>query len=225
VGGRHRDLTVLLPDAAARVVLLDFDTLPEKRQEAEPVVRFRLKKSLPFDVEKAAISFQAFQSDDAVRVVAAVVLSSVLEEYEAAFRDTGYNPGVVIPATLAALGPLDAQAPTLVIKADAATTCVAMLKSEQLLLYRVIENAAGNATNPDSLAEEVYPSVVFFEDTYGAKVERILVAGIAGTEQLGAALEAQTGIRAQELVRPAQVGSSGGSSRALLAGVVGALTA
>src|SRR5438552_6251682 len=49
VAGRSRDLVLILPDAAVRVVLLDFETLPGKRQEAEPVVRFRLKKSLHFD--------------------------------------------------------------------------------------------------------------------------------------------------------------------------------
>src|SRR5579872_5368944 len=48
-GGRARDVIALLPDAAVRVVFLDFETLPSNRQEAESVVRFRLKKSLPFD--------------------------------------------------------------------------------------------------------------------------------------------------------------------------------
>ncbi|HKW68631.1 MAG TPA: hypothetical protein VJP04_15165, partial [Terriglobales bacterium] len=53
VAGRERDVVTILPDAAVRVALLDFETLPEKREEAEAVVRFRLKKSLPFDVDKA----------------------------------------------------------------------------------------------------------------------------------------------------------------------------
>ena len=36
LGGRSRDVIALLPDAAVRVVLLDFDTLPTSRQEAKP---------------------------------------------------------------------------------------------------------------------------------------------------------------------------------------------
>ncbi len=222
VGGRARDITAVLPDGAVRVVLLDFDTLPDKRQDAEAVVRFRLKKSLPFDVDKAAVAFDSAPADGGVRVVAAVALSSVLQEYEAVFRDVGYQPGVVLPATLAALGPLDAGAPTLVIKADATTTGVAIVEGGQLLLLRTIENADA-ALDPGSLAEEIYPSLVFFQDTYGRRVERILVGGIVGVEQVGAALLEQTGIRAQELVAPSQVGSSGNIPRALLAGVVGAL--
>src|SRR2546423_5980045 len=59
VGGRSRDVIAVLPDAAVRVVLLDFDALPTNRDEAEGVVRFRLKKSLPFDVDKAKDSYHA----------------------------------------------------------------------------------------------------------------------------------------------------------------------
>ena len=72
-----------------RVALLDFETLPNTREEAEAVVRFRLKKSLPFEVEKSRVSYHAQNTNDGVRVVAAVVLTSVLEDYEAAFRDAG----------------------------------------------------------------------------------------------------------------------------------------
>jgi type IV pilus assembly protein PilM len=49
----------ILPDTSVRVVLLDFETLPAKRDEAEAVVRFRLKKSLPFDPADARISYHA----------------------------------------------------------------------------------------------------------------------------------------------------------------------
>ncbi len=36
-------------------------------------------------------------------LVAAVALQSVVEEYEAAFRDEGFDPGVVLPSMAAAL--------------------------------------------------------------------------------------------------------------------------
>ena len=62
VRGRTRDVTVIVPDAAVRVLLLDFDALPGKMAEALPVVRFRLKKLLPFEVEDAVVSFQVMSS-------------------------------------------------------------------------------------------------------------------------------------------------------------------
>ena len=104
LGGRSRDVIAVLPDAAVRVVLLDFETLPPKREEAESVVRFRLKKSLPFDVDKAKVSYHVQPSNSGVRVIAAVALLNVIEDYEAAFRQAGYEPGVVMPSMLAALG-------------------------------------------------------------------------------------------------------------------------
>jgi len=75
VSGRLRDIIGVLPDAAVRVVLLDFDTLPSDPQDAESVVRFRLKKSLPFDVEKAKVSYHVQQSLGGLRLVAAVALN------------------------------------------------------------------------------------------------------------------------------------------------------
>src|SRR5689334_7056662 len=40
VAGRKRDVVAILPDGAIRVLLLDFDALPEKLIEADPIVRF-----------------------------------------------------------------------------------------------------------------------------------------------------------------------------------------
>ena len=143
VGARSRDVIAVLPDAAVRVVLLDFETLPPKREEAESVVRFRLKKSLPFDVDKAKVSYHVQSSKGGVRVIAAVALTNVVEDYEAVFRQAGYEPGVVLPSMLAALGAADAPKPSLIIKVDARTTSIAILDRDQLLLFRTLENTRG----------------------------------------------------------------------------------
>jgi type IV pilus assembly protein PilM len=225
VAGRVRDIIGILPDAAVRVVLLDFDTLPPNAEEAEGVVRFRLKKSLPFDVDKAKVSYHVQQSMTGLRLVAAVALNSVIEDYESAFQDAGYSAGVILPSMLAALGAAEADSPTLVIKVDARTTSVAILDKQQLLLFRTLENTRGVTINGEQLAEEVYPSVVFFQDTYHTNIERIYVAGLPESGGASPALRAQTGADVRELVANSQLGSSGGSSvpRWRMAGVVGAL--
>ncbi len=91
VATRSGDLCLVIPDAATRIMLLDFDTLPDKPQEADAVVRFRLKKSLPFDVDQSSISFDRQGTVNPVRVVAAVTPRAVLEEYESLVREVGYN--------------------------------------------------------------------------------------------------------------------------------------
>jgi type IV pilus assembly protein PilM len=225
VAGRTHDVIAVVPDAVVRVVLLEFDTLPADSEEAASVVRFRLKKSLPFDVDKARVSYHAQKSNDGVRVVAAVAVASVVEDYEAAFRDAGFSPGVILPSMLAALGAAEGQRPTLVVKVDARTTSIAILNAEQLRLFRTLENTRGVTITGEQLAEEVYPSVVFFQDTYHLNIEKIFVAGISDTGSAAPALRAQTGAEVQELVSASQLGVStaGSVPRWRMAGVVGAL--
>src|SRR6266436_422807 len=225
VAGRTHDVIAVVPDAAVRVVLLEFDTLPTNSEEAAGVVRFRLKKSLPFDVDKARVSYHAQKFDDGVRVVAAVALASVVEDYESVFRDAGFSPGVVLPSMLAALGAADAKRPTLVVKVDARTTSIAILNDDQLQLFRTLENTRGVTITGEQLAEEVYPSVVFFQDTYHLNIERIYVSGLSESGGAAPALRAQTGAEVQELVASSQLGSSasGPIPRWRMAGVVGAL--
>jgi type IV pilus assembly protein PilM len=225
VAGRSKDVIAIVPDAAVRVMLVEFDTLPSDRDEALAVVRFRLKKSLPFDVDKAKVSYHAQKVNDEVRVVAAVAMASVIDDYESAFRAAGYDPGLVLPSTLAALGAADAKRPTLVIKVDAHTTSIAILNEDQLQLFRTLENTRGVTITGEQLAEEVYPSVVFFQDTYHLNIERIYVAGLPESGGAAPALRAQTGAEVQELVASSQLGASAGGSvpRWRMAGVVGAL--
>jgi type IV pilus assembly protein PilM len=225
VAGRTHDVIAIVPDAAVRVVLVEFDTLPSDSDEALSVVRFRLKKSLPFDVDKAKVSYHAEKTPDGLRVVAAVALASVVEDYESAFRDSGYSPGVVLPSMLAALGAADGKRPTLVVKVDARTTSIAILNNDQLQLFRTLENTRGVTITGEQLAEEVYPSVVFFQDTYKLNIERIYVAGLSEAGGAAPALQAQTGAQVQELVSSSQLGVSAGGSvpRWRMAGVVGAL--
>ena len=224
LSGRSTDVIAVLPDSAVRVVLLDFESLPPKREEAEAVVRFRLKKSLPFDVDKAKVSYHAEKAITGMRVVAAVALSSVIEEYESLFRNAGYNPGVVLPSTLSALGATNGERPTLVLKVDSRTTSIAILAQKQLLLFRALENPSGTAITGEKLAEDVYPSVVFFQDTYNLNIDQIFVSGMPQAREAAPALKAQTGADVQDLVSSLPVSKiSGSAPQWQMAGVVGAL--
>ena len=71
---RSREVTLIVPDAAVRVLLLDFDELPAKPAEALPVVRFRLKKLLPFDADDAAVSYQVMATAKGLVHVLAVAM-------------------------------------------------------------------------------------------------------------------------------------------------------
>jgi len=223
VAGRSRDITLIIPDASTRILLLDFDTLPEKAQDADSVVRFRLKKSLPFDVDTSSVSFDRHPADNGVRVVAVVTPTSVVEEYESVVRDAGYNPGAVLPSMIAALGVVDGSRPTMVIKIESGSTTFAIVDQNQLLLYRSLEYG-GAAVTGESLADDVNTSLVYFEDRYGISVDRVLVAGVQSAAGLQAAFSSSGNLRVEELMSSSMAGVGASSvSRSALAGVAGAL--
>ena len=226
VSGKSRDVVAILPDAAIRVLLLDFEDLPAKAQESDAVVRFRLKKSLPFDVEEAALSCVVRRNHGSVQVVAAVSPKDVIMEYEAAFREAGYLPGVILPSSVAALGLVEGRQPSLMLKVDQANITVAAAIHQELRLIRTLDNPRGASVTPSELAETVLPSIVFFEDTFGAPIELIFVNGVTSMDEVGPMLHEQTGARVEELAprMPAAANLSGDSIQPfMISGVAGAL--
>lgn len=226
VGSGSKDVIVIIPDASIRTLLLDFDALPAKPEEIEPVIRFRLKKSLPFDVEDAVVSYEITRGNGSVRVVAAVSPRSIIEEYEAAFRAEGYLPGVVLSSSVAALGIIEGQRPTLVLKVDANNITITAAEKQELRLIRTLDNPRGSEVTASELAEGVLPSIVFFEDTFAARIEQIYVGGVAQLGEVGPLLHEHTGAQVQELA-PNLTSEQNLSGEiippAMMAGLVGAL--
>jgi type IV pilus assembly protein PilM len=159
LSSRTNDLTLIVPDSAARVLLLDFDSLPSRPAEALPVVRFRLKKLLPFEADDAAVSYQVLSSEkNLVRVVAAAMPREVLDEYELAVRDAGYEPGAVLPSTLASLTLLATRAAeekaSLVVNANQYAVTTAIVRSGIILLHRTLDFTVEVPTLAEVRAEE-----------------------------------------------------------------------
>lgn len=220
VGGRGQEVIAVLPDSAVRMTLLDFDSLPDRHQEAEAAVRFRLRKSLPFDIDKAALSFDAQTTPKGLRVAASIVLYTILEEYESAFRAAGCSPGVVLPSSLGALGAINDERPTMLLKAGEDATAIAVASAGQLLLFRILEGTGTVDVTADRIADDIYPSLVYFQDNYGVSVEQLLVSGLHTLKDLAPALEKQTGVKVRELIGPEIVAEK---LRNDFAGALGAL--
>jgi type IV pilus assembly protein PilM len=160
---KSRDVTVIVPDAAVRVLLLDFDALPSKAPEVMAVVRFRLKKLLPFEVEDASVSYQVMSSAKGlVTVLAVAVPHAVLAEYEGIVATAGYLPGAVLPSTLAALAGLgstgssdeNSETATLLVNAGAQQVTTAIVRGGVLLLHRTLELESESELEPDTKDSE-----------------------------------------------------------------------
>jgi len=89
---RSRAVTLVLPDTVVRVFVLDFDSLPSKADEAFSVMRFRLRKMVPFEVEHAGLSYQVLtENKTECKVLAAVIPGPILQEYEPRWPLAGHT--------------------------------------------------------------------------------------------------------------------------------------
>src|ERR1700678_91824 len=137
---RDANLTLVIPDSAVRVLLLDFEALPSREAEALPLVRFRLKKLLPFDSDEAMVTYQTMSTGKGVvRVLAVAIPRDVLSEYETAAREAGFEPGCVLPSTLACLAAVDQAEPALLVNANSLGVTAAIVRGGVLLLHRSVD--------------------------------------------------------------------------------------
>ena len=176
--GRRR-CALLVPDLLARVAMLEFDHLPDRAAEAEALLRWRLGKDLPFDVNEAVLAFQPQAGRAGGRdALVAVGLRNLLRQYEECLEALGLQPGWVTLSTLAALGGWEtSSAPRLLVKRDHGSVSVVIVEDEAVRLFRSLPVPPGDAFDEEALLEKVYPAAVYFQDHWGRPVsEAVLVS-------------------------------------------------
>jgi len=184
---RTRSVTVVVPDTAVRVFVLDFDSMPSKAAEAIPVLRFRLRKMIPFDVEHAGVSYQILtESKTECKVLAAVVPGPVLAEYEDVVRRAGFEPGAVLPTSLAALGAIDSEEPVLTANLGAQALTTAITHGHDLLLYRTLDLPDDPTQRLQEVQRGVSVAAAYFEDKLGTRPQVLYYAGIGAGGNGGA---------------------------------------
>jgi len=100
-GKRGGDIALSLPDQLVRIIIVDFDELPQIRKEAEKLILWRIKRQLPISTEEAHIDyFITERGGDKTQVVAAVASKKVIREYEDSLREIGLRPVLVDIASL-----------------------------------------------------------------------------------------------------------------------------
>jgi len=197
-----QDIALLVPDTVIRVFILPFESFPRRADEALPLLRWRLKKSLPFDAEEAAISWTRQSGRDGkIEIVAAVARQKIIGEYESALEAEGVVAGVVQSSTLATLPLLDADGATLLARMSGRNLTTVIVRGETLSVYRSTELGIGaDALQPQTIFDEVFPALAFYQDTWGEKVQQLRVAGFgAGEDVLREMLGRETGCPAEPL--------------------------
>jgi len=178
VSPRSRFVTVVIPDTAVRVFVLDFDSLPARSSEAIPVLRFRLRKMVPFEVEHAGLSYQILtQSKTEARVLVAILPSNIVEEYETVVRAAGYEPGAVMPSALAALATLESPEPLLAACLSKVAITTSITRGDDLLLYRTIDLPEDPQQRLLEVQRSVAVAAAYYEDKVSVLPRELYFAG------------------------------------------------
>jgi len=173
---------LILPDHAARVSVLDFDSFPSHTAEQLALVRFRVKKTVPFDVDSAAVSYFAQPVEGSKRheVVAVTVALEVLARYEALFRNAGFHPGEITTSALAALNlysqPASGAGAGVLAKLAGRILTVMVISAGRLRLFRCVELSEAS---DGEIRGVLQPTLAYAEDELGARVERLTVCGFS----------------------------------------------
>jgi type IV pilus assembly protein PilM len=190
-------LSVALPDHAARVVMVDFDVLPDKRDETEKVLRWRLKKLLPYDVEKAELRYQYLGASGEAgavrhRFLTTLITEDILRQYESAFRAAGLKVRSIGLASFAGwnlyrdlimAGSGDARAVALMNLLGGKMT-VMVFEGGVPRFFRLKDlgmsegASGGGAVDSGRLVRELSASLTFYRENFGGPpVGRVFVAG------------------------------------------------
>jgi type IV pilus assembly protein PilM len=144
------------------------------------MLRWKLKKSVPFEVDETLISYmRQAPREGGVDVVTALGRLRIVREYESAAEQSGLQPGVVLSASLAAVALLADQRPALLARVSGTSLTTAIVREGVLCGYRCTELPAQvGLLTPQMLLEEIYPVAAYYQDTWQEGIQSVRVAGL-----------------------------------------------
>jgi len=188
---RRTAAALVIPDYAVRMAILDFEEFPAGEEERNALLRFRLRKSVPFHIEEAQLAY-AIQVEEAkhIEVLTVAIALPILLEYEGIFTDAGYRVGLVTPSSLAALRLCTGEKGlTMLAKAAGSTLSVLLVEQDRLRLIRSLDLSSGGEElekEEHTVLPLLQQTIAFAEDQIGQPVARIFLCGFgADVERLG----------------------------------------
>jgi Tfp pilus assembly PilM family ATPase len=152
------------------------------------MIRWKLKKTVPFRVEEAHVDYQLFPSpgeDGSWTCLTTLVQQAVLEQYEVLFRDLDLHLGLIDLSTFTLvnlhLPEIEAtEGDALILNVTGAFFALFVLRRGTPIFYRArsyaATNGAGAAALPPQVAREMEPSLAYYRERLGgAERPRILL--------------------------------------------------
>jgi type IV pilus assembly protein PilM len=188
VASRTRRVALVIPDTTAKVSLVRFDKVPARAQDLDQLIHWQVKKSAPFRVEDAQVSWVPGVALDGGgrEFIVSMARRDLVQSFERACDDAGVHAGVVdiasfslINAQLAA--PAVAGGDWLLVYAGSDYVTLAVVRGDDLVFFR--NRALGGESE---LADLVHQTAMYHEDRLGGGgFSRVVLAGasMASAEQ------------------------------------------
>lgn len=181
-GVRPRRVGVILPDSVARVSLVRFEHVPARRQDLDELVRWQVRKAVPFRLEEAQVAYTPGAPADGGREFAVTIArSDVVAEYEQICAEAGAHAGLVDIATFNLINAVLLAAPQppagdwLLVHCAPDYSTLAIVRGADLVFFRSRPTEAA-----EELADLVHQTVMYHEDRLGGGgIPRVVVAGVA----------------------------------------------
>jgi len=187
--GKKRDdkISLVLPDHLARVAILKLEEMPRKRKETIELLRWQLKRSVPFKVDEAFVDFQVFSGLNGGHSVLAVLMpKAILLEQEMIFKSLGVHAGLIDLSSFSLVqlyrGIIDKEVPDggdfMVVNATTTFFTVMIFRGGEIIFYRCKTFGFGGDEDPESahrmINRETQASLLYYQDRLqGKELSRI----------------------------------------------------
>jgi type IV pilus assembly protein PilM len=180
VGVRPRRVALVVPDLVGKVSLVRFEQTPAKRDDLDQMIRWQMKKSTPFPVEDACVTYSPGASGtDGNEFVVVAARREIVREYEGVCEDAGIEAGLVDLATFGVVNLFLSSEPAvtgdwLVVHMRPEYTSIVILRQEDLIFFR--NRAEGDE---EALQDVVHQTAMYYQDRLGGRgFSRILLGGL-----------------------------------------------
>lgn len=175
-GRAKRRAALVLPGNSVRIAVLDFDAFPAKEPERRPLINFRLRKSVPFEIDEAALSYFPQPGN---KVIVAVAPAGIIQHYEDPFRAAGWQPGLVTVSSLAMLDLLPASGSIVLAHSSPGVLTLIAMSNGIVTIVRSIEIEEPVSDPLEEVIAAVYPTLAYIEDQTHSRPEKLFIAGFA----------------------------------------------
>ncbi len=172
---------LLLPDGGVRLALVEFEALPRRKADLRAAVEARFRKSLPYSLRSARVSYRLQSGSGSPSVLAVAARDDYVRSCERALERVGLLPGRVEPACVAALNLVAGPALTLVVSLTRESMTMAAVEDGTIRLIRRVALSGGTGIEPQALLAEIerdlFPTLVYMEERLGASAARVQLTG------------------------------------------------